>query len=506
MRRAGLVALAVAWAMLFTGPAHAGTYEVLSCAGADGANHSWQTFNDDPTSLVASDSCASVSGGPEDGLFAVDRIPGPPNTPKDDGAGWRVSAPTGTHISRLIAQYYLGQNSAGEWFPYIRTGEGTVLDTCQPPMGDPECERGEAGYDPFGPASTYEVDTESLEAGVRCAATMGVCGNGALLHAAWTALYSTRVEITDPSAPSLSAPTGVLWADGYHHASETATLAASDNTGITRTQLLVDGIPRSTRERPCDYTFTVPCSSEPGITHLLDTRVVADGTHQLTAVAEDAAGNQASTSRSLVVDNTAPSTPLDVVVVRPADDPPPTLFSITWHNPPAQVAPIAAAHWSLCPKGSTANCATGNRREAGLERSGEIQAPATGEWDLRLWLEDAAGNVDPNRAAGPVRLKLVGSPPRSPGLKVTNVRRRGNLLTVKGTTHAASGRVTVSVERRLGHRLLRMRGAAKVRAGRWSRRLRLRGRLATVRRTTLVVRFPAQNGFQAQSRRRTLRR
>ena len=54
-----------------------------------------------------------------------DRIPGPPNTPAGQEAGWRIVAPTGTRITRLTVQYYLGQTSAGEWLPFIRTAGGS---------------------------------------------------------------------------------------------------------------------------------------------------------------------------------------------------------------------------------------------------------------------------------------------------------------------------------------------------------------------------------------------
>jgi hypothetical protein len=77
---------------------------------------------------------------------------------------------------------------------------------------------------------------------------------------------------------------------------------------------------------------------------------------------------------------------------------------------------------------------------------------------------------------------------------------------VTGTSASSRGRVTESVERRVGRRTLRARGRAEIRRGRWTRRLRLRGRLAAARRVRLIVRFPAQHGFEAQTLRRTLRR
>ena len=149
------------------GRADAGTYEVLSCGAAGGVNHAWQSLQPGHRQPSSNgDSCASLAGGPTDGLFAVDRIPGPPNSPKGRAAGWRLTAPAGTRITRLTAQFYLGQNSDGEWFPYIRTSSGQVLETCQPPGGDPECERGAGDYHPFGPVWTY--DAQHRRSGGRC--------------------------------------------------------------------------------------------------------------------------------------------------------------------------------------------------------------------------------------------------------------------------------------------------------------------------------------------------
>jgi hypothetical protein len=243
---------------------------------------------------------------------------------------------------------------------------------------------------------------------------------------------------------------------------------------------------------------------------VLDTRVVADGTHQLTAVAEDAGGNQASAPRALVVDNTAPAAPLDVVVIGPADVPPPTQYSLAWRNPPGQVAPIAAAHWALCLGAAKGLCLTGSRQSTfggELGRTGSLGPLERGEWQAYLWLEDAAGNVDPAHSAGPLRLSVVaGAGLKNPRLKILRVRRRGNRLSVKGVASAKTGRVQVSVERRLhGHTHL-VRGRATIRKGRWTKRLRLRGRLAEVRRTTLVVRFAAKDGYKAQTLRRQVRR
>ena len=486
--------------------ARAAQYEVLACGASGGINRSWSGFLTDSASLRIEDSCAALSGGPEDGLYAVDRIPGPPNALGGREAGWRLTAPSGTRITRLTFQFHLGQNSSGEWLPFIRTAEGTVLESCVPPGGQTICERGTSLYSPHGPSSTFQIETAGLEAGIRCTVSMGSCVNGATLHAAWLTIYSSRVQITDPSPPTQSAPTGALWADGYHRGVETIQVGASDNTGIRASRLRVDGFERGAAVRACDFTVVVPCSNEPGATIAFDTRAVADGPHQLSVVAEDAALNVASLARTIVVDNGAPAAPTDVTLDGPSGVRTTNSFTVRWRNPGAQVAPIAAAHWSMCRPSGT-GCVTGATSGAGIAELAGLQVPGAGDWDLRIWLQDAAGNADASRVSAPLRLSVAASAVgRDPRLRITKLRRRGSLVTVTGSTAVAGGRVTVSVERRIGARTVRVRGAVTARDGRFTRRLRLRGRLARVKRVQVVARIGARHGYRAATVRRQLGR
>ena len=134
-----------------------------------------------------------------------------------------------------------------------------------------------------------------------------------------------------------------------------------------------------------------------------------------------------------------------------------------------------------------------------------MQVPGAGDWDLRIWLQDAAGNADASRVSTPLRLSVAASAVgRDPRLRITKLRRRGSLVTVTGSTAVARGRVTVSVERRIGARTVRVRGAVTARDGRFSRRLRLRGRLARVKRVQVVARIGARDGYRAATVRRQL--
>ena len=198
--------------------------------------------------------------------------PGPPNAlagARPDGA---MTAPPERGSRDSPLQYFLGQFSSGEWLPFIRTAEGALLESCVPPGGQTICERG-AATTVRSARQPFSHRYLGIEAGVRCASRRA-CVNGASLHAAWTAIYSTRVQITDPSPPTLRAPSGALWANGYHRGVEGLSVQASDNTGSPGDALAGGRVRARRRGAPCDFTYVIPCTNEPGAAIGLDTRAI----------------------------------------------------------------------------------------------------------------------------------------------------------------------------------------------------------------------------------------
>lgn len=55
---------------------------------------------------------------------------------------------------------------------------------------------------------------------------------------------------------------------------------------------------------------------------------------------------------------------------------------------------------------------SGDQPGASITRIGGLRIPAPGEWELRLWREDAAGNQQPENASLPVRLRFDPEPPQ----------------------------------------------------------------------------------------------
>ena len=85
-------------------------------------------------------------------------------------------------------------------------------------------------------------------------------------------------------------------------------------------------------------------------------------------------------------------------------------FDVVWTNPDeGDRAPITASHYRLCPVGR-ADCFS-DRRVGELDRLVDLAVPASGEWQLRVWREDAAGNQEPANASVPVMLRYDPEPP-----------------------------------------------------------------------------------------------
>jgi hypothetical protein len=132
----------------------------------------------------------------------------------------------------------------------------------------------------------------------------------------------------------------------------------------------------------------------------LDTRSVPDGNHSVQVAAVDAAGNETrSPAQTVVVDNTAPSAPSSLSVVGGSAFRSDNAFSLTWTSPGGQVAPITAAHYRICAVDGTGCGAERTVAVSDGSRIDGISVPSTGEFDVRLWLEDAAGNTDSTRFA-----------------------------------------------------------------------------------------------------------
>jgi regulation of enolase protein 1 (concanavalin A-like superfamily) len=173
---------------------------------------------------------------------------------------------------------------------------------------------------------------------------------------------------TVPPSVSISSPADNALLTGK----VTVSVAASDNTGISRVELLVDGVTMAV-DTTSPYSFT------------WDTRLAANGTHVLAAAATDASGNRTvSLPRTVSVGN--PSYPGDDVVM---------------HGVEAQVV---GASWSLVADSTAASTYRLQNGNAGVTAKTPSGSPASyveftfsanaGE-SYRLWIRGKAINSDP---------------------------------------------------------------------------------------------------------------
>ena len=233
-------------------------------------------------------------------------------------------------------------------------------------------------------------------------------------HAVWAAMYGATVTLSDPTPPTLSAPSGALWgpgeAGGFHKGTESVTVSADDvGGGVASIVLSADGRPVETYTAPCNFTFAQPCPSSTGTQTLtLPTTQLSDGTHTLTLVATDAAGNQSTVaSHEITVENSAPPPPVGLSAT--ATQAGGSTFTATWSDPTGQLAPITGAFYQVCPASGSGPCSA--PASAPATGPATVTVPGPGSWSIAVWLTNAAGNASSANAAH----TNVVAPPSSSG-------------------------------------------------------------------------------------------
>jgi hypothetical protein len=221
-----------------------------------------------------------------------------------------------------------------------------------------------------------------------------------------------EATVVDPTPPSVSVVAdGPLPQGEWVRGTQAVGYEASDNTGIKEVRAYVGGTQPESASQVCDYSQRVPCPDASGQI-AIETTKLPEGTQQLHLAAEDASGNIGESAPVTVkIDNTAPGA-VPVAVEggegwRSRDG-----FDLVWANPPEpDRAPITTATYRLCRVGGS-ECSTGTVGGEGVSAIQDLTVPAPGEWEVRMWRTDAAGNVQPENASLPVRLRYDPEPPK----------------------------------------------------------------------------------------------
>jgi hypothetical protein len=418
MRRATLatILLVLLLAGVGCGVAMAGSYEVSACGYApEAVNNSWVWASNDPSTTdhyAEHINCPDRIGGEggktdqEGGLSTTDALHLTDGAPPKTSAGWQFTAATGTTITAIKAERYIGHelDSSNIWVPALRA-DGSILtgESCMDTVKNGEfCYVGGPPNEGTPPAEITGLTAHQLSIGIECQAPQEEeCITGATKHSAWAALYAATVTVNDPTPPTLSTPTGPLWApgeaNGYHAGSESVTITAEDiGGGVQSITLTADGQPIATYTATCNYTYTQPCPSTTGPQTLtLPTSQLTDGTHTITLIATDAASNQSIIlSQQINIDNNPPPAPTQLTAT--PTQPGSYTYTATWQNPTSPT-PITSATYQLCPTNTPAACTTPTQAPA--QGPATITLPNPGTWTLAVWLTNAANKTNPNNAA-----------------------------------------------------------------------------------------------------------
>jgi hypothetical protein len=421
------VAASVLLAFLTVGaPAHAGTYTVTGTCG-------WTPWNADATRIAVYGDCSSLTARNVGGAFA---------TAAGIGGGWRFDPPPGTAV--IGASFAGAMQGVNGWQAAVYTDAGQGLEGC-PGSTCPGATKSFGG--------PYAISGSPVVLRVRCGASS--CPNTALNGQ--IVVNSAAVTLADATNPAVAVDGGALTAGAWESGTQSITINATDNTGIQEVRPVVDGIPRLTARRDCDYRQKVPCQN--GATSLqIVTIGLTDGQHGLAAKAIDASGNEGATEAEVgfYVDNTPPTEPLDPQLMggpgfRSTDH-----FALTWRDPTQMFAPITAAGYRLCPTLPTsatqaaqaaaqARCVQGTRSGPNLAAIDDLQVPDEGVWNLRLWLIDAAGNQDPGSAVQIDGLGYDDTPPAAVAFQAPDPQdpTRINVQAADPVSGIASGAIEV---------------------------------------------------------------
>ena len=393
-RHATVVALlAAGLAAGIAAPAIAAEYPVHACQPVWGdVNHSWVAEANTPKMAAYWTCPVSWRNTAEWDQGLVTRHGVTPyyggSVAAGDQASLRFRAPPGTILSKMT---YLHSFCGGAEFKAgLRNHANTWLHASAP---------GTCGTNVSNPTTLPLNGTPSVRVTTVCARKY--CDVSTSLRA-WASMRSVTVWVADLTKPSVAITGGSIATSGWHAGNQSLTFAASDNTGIARIETYVDTKLVRAAGGTCNWTAATPCSLRPGALGF-DSQVVADGVHTLVVKARDSAGNWASTSRLVHLDNTAPPGPLDLTVTGGEGWRNRNSFALEWQNPPqGGLAPINGVVYAICapaaPLDNFSSCLTGSRTGVNVRGLTGLHVPGPGHWQLRVWLRDAAGNADASTA------------------------------------------------------------------------------------------------------------
>jgi hypothetical protein len=229
---------------------------------------------------------------------------------------------------------------------------------------------------------------------------------------------SATFDVVDDIAPTVEILQDTPLATGaWVRGTQPLNYTASDNIGVQLARAYFGGLEKAAHTRDCllaspkgPFSAPLPCPNGPGQIQV-STLEHVEGTQQLVVQAQDAASNTAfSAPVTARIDNTPP-TRVDVAVEGGEAWRNRSEWALAWTSPPeGDRAPISAVTYELCTLAGN-SCSRGTLASAGISRL-PMTVPSAGEWKVKLWRRDAAGNEAEDNASVPVTLRYDPEPPQ----------------------------------------------------------------------------------------------
>ncbi|MBO9531841.1 MAG: hypothetical protein J7513_02585, partial [Solirubrobacteraceae bacterium] len=320
-RIVALAAAAMALGLL-PGVARAGDYDVFWCAAPGGANIGASpvfAHSNNMDYVHFGSSCGAPGGTIEIGSGDLGRNGGMQVLAfftVNDFYGLEIA---GVEFDRSAVVRDAGEYAATAQYAFSSSSFGTSNPTLHEQCAYYTGCRGVDGRVSFETSGAKTLIWEVGCGGDSWGSCAGASPDRVTLH-----IRSLRVTLRDKSDPAVvGTPTGTALSPGAHRGVESAKVSVSDGygSGIFDVVATIDGraAGRLTNTGPAcydagfsarrDFVAAIPCNA--GLTGELpvDTRVVADGEHELRIVASDASGNTTVLNATkFTVDNVPPPT------------------------------------------------------------------------------------------------------------------------------------------------------------------------------------------------------
>lgn len=388
--RAGATA-AVLLACVLGAPstAHAGSYTVLACDAAGAFGHASGSWAHVALPNVGYTNCPS-NGDAFRGIST--RIDGPvPNGTPERAAFY---APAGTSITNLRWSGRMARGACHWAVGMQAMPSNSLVIGWRAGQSCPGTD-----YDIGGAVLDLPVPggTTYLLQNVQCGASS--CDRTGTMHT-----RSAEVRVDDPHLPGIGLPAEGLLAPKWVGGVQSLTVAATDNVGVASVAAKLPGSDPEGRTGGCNPTQAKP-GTDLNVPFVMRTNDAPNGANTLQVAATDCAGNSASSSRTVRVDNIDPER-VRPVLVGGEDWRRQNGVEARWSNSTDGLSPIVRAHYELCTP------ATGCQRasqDGTPESLPDLRVQSPGDSTLTVQVEDEAGNRSP--VSDPAHIRFDPDPP-----------------------------------------------------------------------------------------------